>query len=182
MSTVTIERRRTLWDVVFGILLFIGGLIVLGDVVIATAVSVLLVGWLTLVAGIVGILASLFKIGKGGAFWSTLLSGALMLALGILILRNPLVSLVAITMAAGLLFLTGGIIRFVAGFEPSRARWVLLFSGALSIALGLIVIFHLGTASLTLLGILLGVQLLVDGATLVLYGRAHVSVTESAAA
>ncbi len=48
IEQLSVERKRTGWDIVWGILLIIGGLIVLGDVVIATVVSVLFVGWTTL--------------------------------------------------------------------------------------------------------------------------------------
>ena len=180
MATVTVERRRSGGDVIFGILLFIGGLIVLGDVVVASVVSVLFIGWLTLISGIVGIIGSLFKIGKGGGFWSTLLSGAVLAALGILILRNPHVTLIAITFMLGFGFLVSGLVRVVGVVEASSTRWVLFVSGLISIALGLIVLFNLNTQSLILLGVLIGIQMLVDGMTLLLYGRARVTVTEGA--
>jgi uncharacterized membrane protein HdeD (DUF308 family) len=53
---------------------------------------------------------------------------------------------------------------------------MLLFSGVISTVLGLIVFFNVWEASLTLLGILLGIQALTEGITLLLFGRLHVDV------
>ncbi len=174
MTQFSIQRRRTGWDIIWGILLIIGGVIILGDVVIATAVTVLFIGWMALILGIIGVIASLFKIGKGGGFWSTLLSGALVGVLGLMIVRHPEIGAGVITLMAGIVFLVGGIVRLIAGFESGPGRWALIIGGIAGIILGLIVLFNPVQATFTLLGILLGVQLLVDGVTLIFWGRVHV--------
>src|ERR687885_1906195 len=76
MTDVPVERRRTGWDVVLGVLVVVAGLVILAHVVIATAVSVLFLGCLALAAGVFGLVGALFRIGKGG-FWATALSGGL---------------------------------------------------------------------------------------------------------
>jgi uncharacterized membrane protein HdeD (DUF308 family) len=167
---ITLERSRSGWDIVFGILLVIAGVVVLGNAVVATALSVFFFGWLAVISGVVGLVAGLFRIGKGG-FWPAIISGALLLVLGIVILRNPLVSVVTLTLLAGTLFLMGGVIRLVAAFQVDQNRWIMVFSGLVSLALGLLVVFNLLEASLQLLGILIGVQAVVDGLTLMVLGR-----------
>jgi short repeat uncharacterized protein DUF308 len=104
MSEVVVERRRTGWDIVFGVLLVVAGLIILGDVVVATIVSVLFLGWLALFSGIIALVAALFRIGKGG-FWSTALSGGLLAVLGLMFLRHTGVAALTLTLLAGSLFL-----------------------------------------------------------------------------
>ncbi len=181
MTQISIQRRRTGFDIAWGILLIIGGLIVLGDVVIATVVTVLFLGWMALITGIVGVVASLFKIGKGGGFWSTLLTGALVGVLGLMILRHPEIGAGVITLMAGMVFLVAGIVRLIAGVQPVPGRWMLVVSGIAGIVLGLIVLFNPVQATFTLLGVLLGINLLVDGVTLILWGRVHVDVTSNPA-
>lgn len=44
--TTILERRRTGWDVVLGIILLIGGVYLLSNAVLATAVSVLVLAWM----------------------------------------------------------------------------------------------------------------------------------------
>jgi uncharacterized membrane protein HdeD (DUF308 family) len=176
MNVVGLERRRTGWDVVLGILLVIGGFVLLGNSVFATAVSVLFLGWMALILGVVLIVAALFSIGRGGA-WLPALGGALIGVLGLVILRNPAATAVTLTLIAGALFLTGGVARLAAAAVVPEARGILIFGGIVSAALGLVVLFNLWSASLTLLGVLLGIQVLVEGLAILLLGRIRPVVT-----
>ncbi|MGZ6801343.1 MAG: DUF308 domain-containing protein, partial [Mycobacteriaceae bacterium] len=95
--------------------------------------------------------------------------------LGLMILRNVGVAALTLTLIAGALFLVSGVTRLVVAVENHAHRWVLLLGGLVSTALGLIVLFNIVAATYTLLGVLLGVQLLVDGLMIMLIGRAHVT-------
>lgn len=174
MTQVTLVRRRSGWDIFFGIVLVVLGFVVLGDVVVATAVSVFFLGWTALISGIVLLVASLFRI-KSGGFWSALLGGALLAVLGVVILRNPGVAVVTLTLLAGSLFLVGGVVRIFGAFQYPHGRWILILSGIISVGLGLIVLFNLWEASFVLLGILLGVQTVIEGITLAVVGRVRVA-------
>ena len=167
---VAMERSRSGWDIVLGILLVIAGVVILGYAVVATTFSVFFIGWMAVIGGIVALVAGLFRIGKGG-FWPAVISGALLLVLGIVILRNPAESAVTLTLIAGTLFFMGGVIRLVAAFQIDQNRGLMIFSGIVSLGLGLIVLFNLAEASYLLLGVLLGVQAIVDGITLLVLGR-----------
>lgn len=182
MTQISIQRRRSGFDIAWGILLLIGGLFVLGDVVLATVVSVLFIGWMALISGVIGVVGSLFLIGKGGGFWSTLLAGALAGVFGLMILRHPELGAASITLMAGIVFLVAGIVRLVAGVQPGPGRWTLVISGIAGIILGVIVLLNPVQATFTLLGVLLGIHLLTDGVTLLLWGRVHVDVTPEPAA
>jgi uncharacterized membrane protein HdeD (DUF308 family) len=174
MTDIRVQRRKSALDIVWGVLMVIAGLAILTHAFLATAVSVLFLGWFALGAGMAGLIGALFRIGKGG-FWATALSGGLLVVLGLMLIRNPAVGALALTLVAGALFLAGGIVRLVAAFESSVGRGLLLFDGAVAVVLGLIVLLNVWEATLTLLGTLLGVQTLVDGITLLLFGRLHVS-------
>lgn len=166
----TAERRRTGADIVVGALLALGGLVVLGHAVIATTVSVLFVGWMLLLFGAVGIGGALFRIGKSG-FWASALTGSLLAVLGIVMLRNVEAAAVTLTLVAGAVFLTGGIVRLVAAGGMPEHRFGLVLSGIVSVALGLMVLFNLFTASYVLLGVFLGVEMLSDGIAMMIFGR-----------
>src|SRR3954471_14359610 len=173
MTEVEVRRRRTGWDVVMGVLVIIAGLVVLGNVVFATVVSVLFIGWTAIIGGLVALVGAFMRLGKGG-FWPIALGGGLLLVLGLMLVRRPGIGALALTLLAGALFLVGGITRIVAAVEMPGDRGMLLFSGIVSTVLGLIVFFNIWAATLTLLGILLGIQALTEGITLVLFGRLHV--------
>lgn len=170
MAARVIEQRRTGWDIVFGILLIIGGLVILGNVVLATAISVFLLGWMALISGVVLLVGAFFRI-KSGGFWSAALGGVVLGVLGLFILRNPAVGALTLTLLAGSIFLVTGLTRIFASAQFGDARWLLIISGIISVGLGLLVLFNLATATLTLLGILLGVQTILEGLTLMVVGR-----------
>lgn len=174
MSATQLQMRRTGWDVVLGVLLVLGGLLILGDAALATKVSVLFVGWVLLIVGVLGLVASLFRIGRGG-FWSAALSGGVLTVLGLFFLRNTGAAAVTLTLIAGTIFLTSGVIRLVASAHDPDYRVPLLIGGVISTALGLLVLFNLFEASYVLVGILLGIQVLVDGIVMILVGRWHVA-------
>jgi membrane protein HdeD len=65
----------------------------------------------------------------------------------------------------------GGLIRIVVSFLEPGQRLVLLISGVLSLALGVLLINQWPESALWLLGTLLGIQLVVDGLLLIVLGR-----------
>jgi uncharacterized membrane protein HdeD (DUF308 family) len=149
-------------------------------VAIATEVSVMFLGWFALIGGIAALMGAVFRMGRDG-FWTTAVGGALLTVLGLMLLRNPNAAAVALTLIAGALFLVGGIARILAAVESPTGRGVLIFSGAVSAILGLIVLSDVWTNSLILLGLLLGLQTLMEGFSLLLFGRLHIDQAGSGA-
>ncbi len=175
---VSVTRRRTGWDIAGGILLIVLALVILGDVVVATKVSVLFVGWFTLIAGLAALLVAIFKIGTK-AFWSAAIGGGLLTALGLMIIRHPGAAAVTITLLIGTAFLFSGVVRLIAASDAGQARTLMIISGIASVILGVIVLFDIITASYALIGWLLGLQVLFDGITMLIYGRLIVTVTST---
>lgn len=169
MGTV-LERNRTGWDVILGILLVLLGLFVLGNTVFATVVSLFVLAWTALFSGLMMLVVALLTI-RSGFSWSTLLGGAVLTVVGLFMLRNPVVAAVALTLMIGSLFFVSGVMRLGLASTVTEARWLFVFSGLVSVGLGLWVLFNMTTATLTLIGVLLGVQVLVEGMTLVVSGR-----------
>jgi membrane protein HdeD len=164
------ERTRTGRDLAVGILLLLAASFLLANVVVATAVSVLVLGWTTLACGVVLVVRALTG-ARSGSSWSAALGGVVLVVLGAFVLRNPVVGALTLTLLTGSLLLATGLTRIFSAPARSDARAVQLVSGLVSAALGLFVLLNLTTATLTLLGVLVGVQLLVEGATLVTAGR-----------
>jgi uncharacterized membrane protein HdeD (DUF308 family) len=169
MATV-MERRRTGWDVALGILLLLAGLLVLGNAVIATILSVLFLGWIAIGSGVVTLVGAFVR-RESGVSWSAALGGAVLIVLGVIIVRDPLAGAAALTLLAGALFLVVGVTRLFAGAQVPQARSLLIVSGILSIILGLVVLFNLTIAVPSLLGLLLGIQIVIEGVTLLVAGR-----------
>jgi uncharacterized membrane protein HdeD (DUF308 family) len=146
------------------------GVVVLADVAVASVVSVLFLGWTLIIGGAIGIGVSLFLIRRDG-FWIGMLGGVLALVAGLVLLRNPESTLLALSLAIGAVMLINGIFRLVAAVQQREARAAMVLSGVLSLLLGLLVFTQWPTSALWLVGTLLGVQLLVDGAALIIVGR-----------
>ncbi len=171
MTTIpAVTRRRTAWDVIVGLALIAAGVFLLGNVVFATAVSVWVIGWTSLVSGVLLLAGSVLRI-KSGGFWSAVLGGAILTVVGLFVLRNPAVGAVALTLASGVTFFVSGLARMAWSFAQGPGRLVLFISGLVSLGLGFYVLFNLGAATFVLLGTLLGVQTALEGVTLIAVGR-----------
>jgi uncharacterized membrane protein HdeD (DUF308 family) len=79
---------------------------------------------------------------------------------------------VSLTLVVGALFLILGIVRLIVGLRLPRSamRPLLWLSGIASIVIGVLVFSDFQDAASSLLGILLGVQLLFDGFGLIVFG------------
>ncbi len=163
-------KGRTGLDLVLGGLQVLVGLVILGHTATATTLSLLFVGWLLFATGVFVLALSLFQVGKDG-FWSGFLGGGLMTVLGIVFLRHTTAAAVTVTLVAGALFTAIGIARLAAAVSYPEQRLPLLLGGVVSLALGLIVLFNFVEATYTLLGILLGVQVVTEGIAIMVFGR-----------
>src|SRR3954452_8374968 len=164
------SARLTTGGLILGAVVVLIGLVVLGNTVFATTLSLKFLGWLLLVGGVITLAAAVFLIGRHD-FWVGALSGGLMTVLGLVVLRRTSAAAVTLTLVAGAMFLASGVARLVAAFRSSDERIALLLSGGVSAVLGLIVLFNIATASEHLLGIILGLQFVADGVAIMLVGR-----------
>lgn len=167
---VRAARSRLIWGIVLGVFMVLAGLVVLGHVLLATIVSVIFLGWFAVLAGLAGIVASLFHLGKPG-FWPTLLGGALALVVGIAFLRRPGLGAAALTLLLGSVLLVGGVARIVGGIaERHESRGWIIANGVITLLLGLLILFGWPGSTLWVLGTFLGIDLIVEGATFILLG------------
>ena len=156
--------------IILGALMIVAGIVVLAHVVIATLVSVVFLGWLAVIAGVVGIVAAFFHIRRPG-FWAALIGSALALAVGLAFLRRPGLSVAALTLLLGVALLVGGIARIVGGFgEAVESRGWVIANGVITLLLGLLILFGWPRSSLWVLGTFLGIDLIVEGVTFVTLG------------
>jgi uncharacterized membrane protein HdeD (DUF308 family) len=137
---------------------------------VASAVSTLFLGWLLVIGGVVEIAVCLMLVGRGG-FWIGMLGGILSVVTGMVFLRHPVATLLILSLAIGAAMLVTGITRLVAAVQQRQARGALVVTGLLSLALGSMIFTQWPTSATWLIGAVLGIQLVVDGASLILVGR-----------
>lgn len=169
-ATAGTAQGRTGADLLLGGLEVLVGLVILGHTAVATKISLMFVGWLLFATGVFVVALSLFRIGRDG-FWGGLLGGGLMTVLGVVFLRHTSAAAVTVTLVAGALWATIGVARLAAAYSYPQQRLSLLLGGLVSLALGLIVLFNLVDVSYKLLGLLLGIQVVVEGLAVMVFGR-----------
>jgi len=154
------------WIVAFGVVSLIAGVIALGSVVMATASAVFIVGVMMIIEGMAEIVAA-FGVRSWGRFLFWLLLGALYVFAGIICLQNPFVAATILTLMLGIVLIVSGLLRIFLATQMRQGTpwgWV-VFSGILSVLLGLMIVAHWPYSSFYVLGIFLGVDLIIIGTT-----------------
>lgn len=175
---LVLERQRSGWDLLFGGLSVVAGVIVLSHVALASVISVLFTGWMLLVGGIVLAVGAIVNWSDHARRWN-LAYGALIGVLGFAFVRNPGIGLLALTLLAGSLLLVGGVLRVVLAFQPGMPRAVLLLSGGITLLLAVLILSGFPASALWFLGTVLGVQLVIDGVTTLLIGRVRLTQVQA---
>jgi uncharacterized membrane protein HdeD (DUF308 family) len=170
MQPLQLERRRTGWDVVLGLLSVLAGGIALAHVALAGAISVLFLGWTILLGGVALAISAIAGWKDPGRRWD-LAFGALLFLLGLGFVRNPGVGLLTLTLLAGSLLLVGGTVRIVAAFQPGAPRALLLLGGGVTLLLGVMVLAQWPVSALWFLGTVVGIELIMDGISTAISGR-----------
>jgi uncharacterized membrane protein HdeD (DUF308 family) len=158
------DRTPPVWlCLLLGIALIITGMIVLGNVVLATLVSAFFIGFIAITGGLFQIVHAFWSKGWGGFIWQILL-GLLYIAAGIVLVQMPVVSILALTWALGAIFVASGLVRIFLGIRHwADAGWLLLLSGMFGVAAGYIVLSGWPATGLWVIGLLLGIDLIFAG-------------------
>ena len=157
-------KNKFLW-IVMAVLSILGGFYALANPVLASGFATILVACVFLAMGIMQVIAGFRVEGTGAKLWSVLL-GVLAIYLGVTMIGHPLRGMIALTTMVAVLLLVGGISKIILAFslEDRRFFWLVLLSGAASTAVGVIIFANWPVSAVSALGILLGVQLISDGA------------------
>jgi len=159
-------RAKWRWIVALGVIYVTVGVIALGSVATATAASVLVVGIMMVVAGFSEVFNA-FQVRTWGKFALWLLLGALYIFAGVITFQNPVLAAVLLTFMLGVALVISGVMRLIIAFgmkESTPWAWVAL-SGAITIILGLVILARWPVSSVYVLGLLLGLDLVIAGAS-----------------
>ena len=154
---------------VSGIAFLVGGVLALLNPFAATLAAEQLAGWVFLLGGIV----QLVPVFRKGTWSSRLWAGLLAVAsiwLGLSLLGNPLAGVLTLTFIAAAMFLASGVAKIGVSFRfrGTPYFWPVLITGAVSVALAIFVFFNFAEAATTLLGLMLALELIASGVTLVI--------------
>jgi uncharacterized membrane protein HdeD (DUF308 family) len=158
------------WFVATGIVSLVFGVVTLLHVVEATLISMMFLGALLLVTGIFQFFQAVSTRAWSGFFLHALI-GILYGAVGFLMLTHPGLSAMSLTPMIAALAITAGLFRMAAAFSlfAPHAGWTAL-NGLLSLLLGLYVWWTWPVSSFFLLGVIIGVELLINSVPLLQLG------------
>lgn len=160
-------RRYSLWYLIQSALMIVAGILALIYPVLSSVAVVILLGWVLIISGVVqGI--SLIGARNVPHFWLQLVSVVLSIIVGVLFLRHPGEGLLTITVLLIVFLLVEGISKliFALTIRPFPNWGWVLASGIVGILLSFYLWSSLPVTSLWLLGVLLGIQLICEGAAL----------------
>lgn len=156
--------NRILW-LLLAVLFIAGGMFALMNPFAASLAATVIAAWVFIISGIVEVIGGFRAKGIGAKIW-TILLGLLAIALGVMILGNPLRGMIALTTVIAIMFLATGVAKILMSFtmKDRRFLWLFLISGVASAVLGFIILTNFPISAATSLGLLLGIELLFDGA------------------
>ena len=153
-----------------GILLVVLGLAAIILPPLASLAVTILLGWMFLISGIAGLALTFWARGMPG-FWWSLLSAALAIGAGIILLIQPVQGALTLTIVVGAYFLAEGVATVMYALEHRRElseRWSwLLIAGLVDIVISGIIIAGLPGSALWAVGLLVGINLLFGGASMI---------------
>jgi len=157
-------RSSWMWMALMALISIAGGIFALWNPLAATLTVTLLAGWIFLFLGAVQIVQSFSVSDWTGFIWALLL-GVATAVVGIVLLFDPLAGMVSLTILVGVLFLVSGIAKamFAFSLRPVAGWGWMLASAALSILLAVMIFANFPWSAVSVLGILLGVELLSSG-------------------
>jgi uncharacterized membrane protein HdeD (DUF308 family) len=168
-------RHHWLLFVIEGIVLLILGALAIVVPPLATLGVTIFLGWLFLISGVVGLVMTFMARGAPG-FWWSLLSGVLGIVAGLVLLVWPLTGAVSLTLVVTAFFIVEGVASIMYGLEHRRelsGRWAwMLASGIVDLILAAIILTGLPGSALWAIGLLVGINMIFGGASLIGLGLA----------
>jgi len=171
------------WLLVLGIIFVILGFIGLGRVFALTVASVFFFGILILIGGAVQLFES-FKCKGWKSILLHVIIAILYFLIGIEFITNPMLASAVLTLILAIGFILVGIVRIVMAIQVrGTANWFwLLFSGIISVMMGLIIAARWPVSGLFIIGLFVAIELIFHGWSYILVALAARKVLNTATA
>jgi uncharacterized membrane protein HdeD (DUF308 family) len=160
------------WILALGILFIVLGVACIAYDVTATFATVLVFGVMLFISGVAALFHAFVARNWTGSLLY-LLSALLRGFTGYLLIRYPGAGAIAVTLVLASFFVVGGLFRIFGAsmIKFPRYGWA-VFSGCLSLLLGILLLFQLPVSSIWFIGFAIGVELIVEGISLIGFATA----------
>jgi len=153
-----------------GIALVILGFIAILVPPIATLAVTIVLGWLFLISGVMGLFTT-FMMRHAPGFWWSLVSAALAVIVGGLLLARPISGAFSLTLVVIAFFIIEGVASIMFALEHKRelsGRWGwMLVSGIVDLILAAMVFGGLPSTAAWAIGLLVGINMVFGGSALI---------------
>jgi uncharacterized membrane protein HdeD (DUF308 family) len=163
-------RRHSTLFLAEGIILVLLGALAIFVPLFATITVTIMLGWIFLAAGIMGLITT-FRARHAPGFWWSLLSAIIAVGVGLILLAEPITGAVSLTLVLIVFFVVEGVATIMYALEHRRelsGRWEwMLISGIIDLVLAGIIFAGLPGTAAWALGLLVGINMVFGGVALV---------------
>lgn len=183
MDAEALKKYRT-WYMIYGIVLIALGLLAIAMPYVATIAVELTIGWLLVIGGVFGLIATFSGGQSTPGFWWSLLVAVLYLLAGVALLWHPVAGAVMLTLILVAYLIAGGIVKAVMSMNvrsalPKAWGWILV-SALVDVVLAVLILSGWPGSAGWVIGLLVGINLLMTGVALLIasiYSRDITQVT-----
>jgi uncharacterized membrane protein HdeD (DUF308 family) len=153
-----------------GVVLLVLGATAIALPLLATLALTILIGWLLLVSGVMGLVTTFWMRGAPG-FWWSLISAVLAVAAGLLLLASPLSGAISLTILLVVFFIIEGAASVMFALDHKRelsGKWGwMLMSGIVDLVLAAMIFGGLPSTAAWAIGLLVGINMIFGGSALI---------------
>jgi uncharacterized membrane protein HdeD (DUF308 family) len=157
-------KKATGWSMIWGILMFVCGILAISLPLASSIGIVIVLAWLILFAGVSHLIFAFQSGSVGGFLWKLLLAVVYAVA-GICLLVNPLPAVFTLTLVLAVFLFVEGVVEIALYFgirQVPNSGWV-LFDGVITLILGILIWRQWPSSSVWVIGTLVGISLIFSG-------------------
>jgi uncharacterized membrane protein HdeD (DUF308 family) len=169
-----IEHLRSKWGwlLAFGIALIVLGTVALTFIPAATLGSVVVLGWLMILSGFVEAVEAV-RVRRWQGVFLHIIGGLLGVLVGLMIVANPVAGALVWTLLFAAFLSVVGLFRIIVAIHLKYRTWGwAVFDGAITLALGVMLIAKWPSSAIWFLGFTLGISLILRGWSTVMFAFA----------
>jgi len=163
-------REHWVLYLIEGVVLLVLGATAIVIPPLATLAATIVLGWLFLVSGVVGLFTSFWMRAAPG-FWWSLLSAVLAVVVGFWLLARPVSGAVSLTIVLVAFFIIEGVASIMFALDHKRelsGQWGwMLASGIIDLVLGAMIFAGLPSTAAWAIGLLVGINMVFGGSALI---------------
>jgi uncharacterized membrane protein HdeD (DUF308 family) len=165
-------RHKWGWFLTLGIIMLLLGTVAFIITPAATIGTVLVLGWLIVISGVVEAIHA-FRMRKWGGIFLHFVGGILGVLIGLLIVTHPVAGALAWTLLFASFFTVIGIFRTVAAIQLKFPNWGwAVFDGVVTLGLGILLWVEWPWSGFWFMGVAVGVSLILRGWAYVMFAFA----------